>query len=242
MCHVNVSYQGTAVFHDLSLDFPTSKTTVLLGASGSGKSTILKTLLGLLKPVHGKIQIRHPDLNYHNLTLLRQNIGYMVQGSGLFPHLSLADNVSLLPRYLKWEQEKIKTRLGELADLVQLERDILTRYPRQVSGGQKQRASLMRALMLDPPLMMLDEPLGALDPMTRFDLQQDLKKIFLSLKKTVIFVTHDLAEAAYFADKICLLYEGKVLQQGSFHDLLHHPADPYVTKFVTAQRFYQEGD
>jgi osmoprotectant transport system ATP-binding protein len=163
-------------------------------------------------------------------------MGYVVQDGGLFPHLTAAGNVSLLARHLGWTRDRIRARLTELGALARLHADALRRYPAELSGGQRQRVGLMRALMLDPVVLLLDEPLGALDPITRADLQADLRAIFRALKKTVVMVTHDLAEAAYFGDEVVLLEQGHIVQRGSMHDLIGRPATPYVERFVQAQR------
>jgi osmoprotectant transport system ATP-binding protein len=166
---------------------------------------------------------------------LRPRMGYVVQGGGLFPHLDARANATLMARHLALPRERIERRLAELAQLVQLPPDLLARYPAQLSGGQAQRVALIRALLLDPELLLLDEPLGALDPLIRSDLQLELREIFRVLRKTVVLVTHDLAEAAFFADRIALLRDGALLQTGTLAELLEKPADPYVMRFVRAQ-------
>jgi len=160
----------------------------------------------------------------------------VIQDGGLFPHLSARRNVTLVARQLGWEAQRLETRLGELRELTKLPGDALDRYPRQLSGGQQQRVALMRALLLDPEVLLLDEPLAALDPMIRYDLQTDLRAIFRALGKTTVMVTHDLAEAAYFADRIVLLRAGEIVQSGTGRDLLDRPAGPFVEQFVRAQR------
>jgi osmoprotectant transport system ATP-binding protein len=163
-------------------------------------------------------------------------MGYVIQDGGLFPHLDVRSNVALMARYLGWDEQRIDKRLEELIALTHFPRDGITRFPAEISGGQRQRVSLMRALMLDPHVILLDEPLGALDPLIRADLQSELRSIFRSLGKTVVMVTHDLAEAAYFADTIILLRDGRIAQLGSYRDLLERPADDFVERFVRAQR------
>jgi osmoprotectant transport system ATP-binding protein len=163
---------------------------------------------------------------------VRRRIGYVVQGGGLFPHLTARGNVELLPRYLQWNGERLAGRVKELRELVQLPPEALERFPRQLSGGQAQRVGLMRALVLDPEVLLFDEPLGALDPLTRTELQIDLRRAFAELRKTVVLVTHDLAEAAHFAGKVAVLREGRIVQEGSFDELLRAPKDPFVARFV----------
>jgi osmoprotectant transport system ATP-binding protein len=219
-----------------SLSFAAQRTYVLLGTSGCGKSTLLKLMLGLHRPSTGTVFYGGKPLKPDSVNELRRQVGYVIQDGGLFPHLSAAENVALVSRYLRWDQKRIDTRLRELADLVQLPFESLNRPPSQLSGGQQQRVGLMRALMLDPSVLLLDEPLGALDPIIRSELQADLRRIFSDLKKTVIMVTHDLHEAAYFADEIVLLDQGRVVQRGTIDELVQSPASEYVTKFISAQR------
>jgi osmoprotectant transport system ATP-binding protein len=163
-------------------------------------------------------------------------MGYVVQDGGLFPHLTASGNVALMARWLGWDRDRIAARLAELVGLTDFPADGLSRYPAELSGGQRQRVGLMRALMLDPDVLLLDEPLGALDPMIRYELQTDLRDIFRTLGKTVVMVTHDIGEAGYFGDSVVLLRDGAVVQQGSLRDLLDRPADPFVERFITAQR------
>jgi osmoprotectant transport system ATP-binding protein len=167
---------------------------------------------------------------------LLPRIGYVIQEGGLFPHLTAAANVTLAAEDRGWSRERRESRLSELIELTQLPRELLSRYPAELSGGQRQRVALMRALMLDPELILLDEPLAALDPMIRSDLRRDLRAVFERLHKTVLFVTHDIGEAAEIGDGIALMRAGRVVQRGSFRDLIERPSDPFVTAFLTAQR------
>src|SRR5262249_13018786 len=191
---------------DLTID--ARKTTVLIGPSGSGKSTILRLINGLIEPSTGRVIFDGQALSRETILQIRHRMGYVVQEGGLFPHLTARDNIILLPRYLKWPKEKIQNRLEELRDMTRLPTDTLARYPVELSGGQRQRVSLIRALMLDPDVLLLDEPFAALDPMVRVALQAELKALFRKLHQTVVFVTHELAEAAYIADRIVLLKQG----------------------------------
>lgn len=220
------------------IDFkcPRGKTQVLIGTSGCGKSTLLRMMVGLVTPDAGEVIFEDEPLNASTLNSIRQRIGYMIQEGGLFPHLKVRDNVAIVPKFLGWPSSQTDTRIAELLKLTQLPAAMLERFPRQLSGGQRQRVSLMRALMLDPDVLLLDEPLGDLDPMIRAELQQDLRLIFRELGKTVVLVTHDLAEAGYLADHVTLLRAGKIVQQGEFADLINDPADPFAEKFVQAQR------
>lgn len=172
---------------------------------------------------------------------VRQRAGYVVQQGGLFPHLTARQNVCLMANHLRWPEERIAARVDELAALTHLPVDRLDRFPAELSGGQNQRVGLMRALMLDPQVLLLDEPLGALDPMIRFDLQAELRELFTTLGRTVVMVTHDLAEAAYLADTIVLIRRGQVVQSGTLGAMLEAPADDFVTRFIRAQRSHLDG-
>jgi osmoprotectant transport system ATP-binding protein len=218
------------------LDVPQGETLVLIGPSGSGKSTLLRLLVGLDWPDEGTVCFGGRELTRRDAAALRRRMGYVVQGGGLFPHLTARDNAALPARVGKWDAGRIEARLEALTALTRFPRDGLARYPAELSGGQRQRVGLMRALMLDPDVLLLDEPLGALDPITRYELQVDLRAIFGGLRKTVVLVTHDLGEAAFFADRIVLLRAGRVVQGGTLDDLLHRPAEPFVSQFISAQR------
>ena len=168
--------------------------------------------------------------------MLRRRIGYVIQEGGLFPHLTARANILLMARHLGKSDEKVRKRLLELCELTRFSEKLLPRYPLELSGGQRQRVSLMRALMLSPELLLLDEPLGALDPLVRAALQKDLKEVFVRLRQSALFVTHDLAEAVYFGDQIVLMNEGRIVQQGSLADLRERPAGVFVSEFINAQR------
>jgi osmoprotectant transport system ATP-binding protein len=193
-------------------------------------------LLGLEWPDSGRIIFDGEPLSRAARLTVRHRIGYVIQDGGLFPHLRIEDNLALLPRHLRWSKARIQRRARELLDLMQLPPDVLIRYPDELSGGQRQRVAVMRALMVDPPALLLDEPLGALDPLVRFELQQRLQELFRVLKKTVILVTHDLAEAAYLAPRLVLMQTGRVVQDGSANDLVRSPANDFVRRFVAAYR------
>ena len=229
-------YAGRAALGPLTLDIPARQTTALIGPSGCGKSTLLRLLMGLIAPDAGTVTFDGEPVTPATARAMRQRIGFALQDGGLFPHLTGRGNVGLMAKYLGWPTTKIDARIAELTELVRLPRDLLDRRPQELSGGQRQRVSLMRALMLDPAALLLDEPLGALDPLVRVELQRDLRDIARRLEKTVVIVTHDLAEAVYFADRIVLLKDGLVAQDGPPADLWHRPADKFVTRFVQAQR------
>ena len=238
---VTKSFGGTAALHATDLRIAADRTTVLIGPSGCGKSTLLRLMTGLARPDGGDVLFQGYELTPRNVVRLRRQMGYVIQEGGLFDHLTARGNVVLMARFLRWSKEAINTRLAELADLVRLPLPLLDRFPLELSGGQRQRVSLMRALMLDPAVLLLDEPLGALDPMVRHDLQTDLKQIFRELKKTVVLVTHDITEAGFFGDEIVLLREGRIVQRGPFVELLRRPADDFVVRFINAQRRTLEG-
>lgn len=233
---VSKAFGRTPVLRSFNLVVTPGITTVLIGPSGCGKSTLLRLMVGLVQPDEGRISFEGRRIFPQSLLSLRKKIGYVIQEGGLFPHLTARENVVIMARYLKWGTDRIEERLHELADVTLFPMDGLDRFPAELSGGQRQRVSLMRALMLDPDLLLLDEPLGALDPMIRADLQTDLKRIFQALKKTVVLVTHDMGEAAFFGDLIILLRDGQIVQAGRAEDLIRAPADPFVTRFINAQR------
>jgi osmoprotectant transport system ATP-binding protein len=229
-------YAGRAALGPLSLDVPCGRTTVLIGPSGCGKSTLIRLLIGLVEPDAGQVTFDGTPVNAASAREVRLRVGYVIQDGGLFPHLTARGNVTLMARHLGRDRTSIAARVDQLAELTRFPVDGLDRYPHQLSGGQRQRVGLMRALMLDPDALLLDEPLGALDPLVRADLQAELREIFRALGKTVVLVTHDLGEAVFFADRVVLLRDGQIVQQGSPADLWHRPADPFVTRFVQAQR------
>lgn len=230
------SFGATRVLEPTSLEIPKGQTTVLLGPSGCGKSTLLRIIIRLIEPDQGQVLFDGKQITRETLIPFRQRVGFVLQDGGLFPHLTSAQNVGLLASHLGWNKPRLQARIEELADLTRLPRQALDRYPTQISGGQRQRVGIMRALMLDPEVILLDEPMGALDPLVRYDLQDDLKRIFKSLNKTVILVTHDLGEADFLGDQIVLLGHGRVIQRGTLRDLAQNPADPFVSKFLQAQR------
>jgi len=233
---VSKRYGDAIALHPTNLSIESGKTTVLIGPSGCGKSTLLRLIIRLIDPDSGLIQFDGKPVTPDNINALRRRIGYVIQEGGLFPHLTARSNVLLMARHIGKSKEEAHKRLRELSDLTRFSENLLPRYPVELSGGQRQRVGLMRALMLSPELLLLDEPLGALDPLVRASLQKDLKEIFARLSQTVLFVTHDLAEASYFADEIVLMNEGRIIQKGTITDLRERPADPFVSEFINAQR------
>jgi osmoprotectant transport system ATP-binding protein len=233
---VSKAFGDAPAIHSIDLTVESGETTVLIGPSGCGKSTLLRLIIGLLEPDDGEIKFDGRPLSTEKIDIVRRRVGYVIQEGGLFPHLTARRNILLMPRHLGRDENELLARLGELCALTRFPETLLGRYPLELSGGQRQRVSLMRALMLSPELLLLDEPLGALDPLVRAALQKDLKEIFTRLRQTALLVTHDLAEAAYLGDKIVLLNEGRIVQQGSIGDLQKQPASAFVTEFINAQR------
>jgi osmoprotectant transport system ATP-binding protein len=230
------SFGPQAALAPLDLEVGRGQTLGLIGPSGCGKTTVLRLALGLLSSDTGAVRVRGRVLDARSRREARQHMGYVVQDGGLFPHLTAAQNVELMARQLGWKAPRIAARRAELVELTRFPAGALDRYPLQLSGGQRQRVSLMRALFLDPELLLLDEPLGAIDPLVRAELQEDLAQVFSRLAKAVVLVTHDLAEAAFLAHEVILLREGRVVQRGRVEDLVRAPADPFVERFVAAQR------
>jgi len=236
LADVRKSYANAVALHSTNLSVERGKTTVLIGPSGCGKSTLLRLIIHLIEPDSGTIDFDSVRITHDKIHIVRRRAGYVIQEGGLFPHLTARANILLMARHLRKPESEMRERLSELCELTRLPENLLARYPVELSGGQRQRVSLMRALMLLPELLLLDEPLGALDPLVRASLQRDLKEIFARLQQTALLVTHDLAEAAYLGDEIVLMNEGHIVQQGSIVDLREKPASPFVSEFINAQR------
>ena len=224
---VSKSFGGATALHPTDLAFQSGLTTALIGPSGCGKSTLLRLIIALLQPDSGRIIFDGKELAAADVQKMRRRVGYVIQEGGLFPHLTAHANVLLMSRHLGRAGPEMHERLTELCALSQFPTNALDRYPAELSGGQRQRVSLMRALMLSPEVLLLDEPLGALDPLVRSALQRDLKTIFARLKQTAILVTHDMGEAAYLANEIVLMNEGRIVQRGSVADLRDHPTNSH---------------
>jgi osmoprotectant transport system ATP-binding protein len=232
---VTKSFGARVVLAPTDLTIPSRTALALVGPSGCGKSTLLRTIVGLVVPDHGRIVVDDTPVEPRTAIAVRRRLGYVIQEGGLFPHLRARDNVALLARHLGWEERRIAMRTAELAALVHVGEALLGRYPGELSGGERQRVGIMRALMLDPSHLLLDEPMGALDPIVRVQLRRDLKRIFSEVGKTVLFVTHDLQEAADLGDEVALMREGHVVQRGPMRALVESPAEPFVRTFVEAQ-------
>ncbi|MBW3632983.1 MAG: ATP-binding cassette domain-containing protein [Chloroflexi bacterium] len=222
---------------DISLEVGEGELHVLIGPSGSGKTTTMRMINRLETLTTGRILIDGRDIQTLNVVELRRGIGYVIQQGGLFPHFTVADNVAIVPRLLGWPRQKRRQRAEELLALVGLPPEqFADRYPRELSGGQQQRVGVARALAVDPPIVLMDEPFGAVDPITRKQLQRELRRIQEEVRKTIVFVTHDIAEAFLLGDRIVLMAEGRIVQNGAPSDLLRNPADPFVTAFIGEDR------
>ncbi len=228
---------GTVAVDELSVDVPSGEVLALLGTSGSGKTTTLRMINRLIEPTSGEITIDGRDVRSLDVHQLRRGIGYVIQHAGLFPHRTVVDNVTTVPRLLGWSRRQARARAMELLELVGLGAQLAERYPAQLSGGQQQRVGVARALAADPPVLLMDEPFGAVDPIVRRQLQDEFLRLQRELHKTVVFVTHDVDEAMIVGDRVALLRSGGVLAQlGTPHDVLAAPADEFVAEFLGADR------
>jgi osmoprotectant transport system ATP-binding protein len=221
---------------NVTMEIPAGEIVMLVGPSGCGKTTTMKMINRLIEPTSGRILIGDEDVTHRDPDRLRRHIGYVIQGAGLFPHLTVADNIAIVPRLLKWDRTRIAARVDELLDLVNLEpAQYRNRYPRELSGGQQQRVGVARALAADPPVLLMDEPFGAVDPITRQRLQDELLRLQDELRKTIVFVTHDFDEAVKLGDRIAILQQGsKIVQYDTPEQILANPADDFVRGFVGA--------
>lgn len=216
----------------------------ILGSSGCGKTTLLKMINRLYEPDQGSIELFGEDISTVDVLTVRRRIGYVIQQVGLFPHMSVEDNITTVPRLLKWDKERIKKRVEELFALIDLDADeFRTRYPSELSGGQQQRVGLARALAVDPKIMLLDEPFGAIDAINRAKLQNEILKIHGGLKKTFLFVTHDINEAFKLGNRVIVMNEGKIRQFDTPEEIARHPADEFVSSLINAtieqQKFWE---
>lgn len=240
--HLTKRYGQTIAVNEVSFSVPEGHTLVLLGTSGSGKTTTLRMLNRLIEPTSGTITINGENILLQTPELLRRNMGYVLQGHGLFPHYTVAENIAVVPTLLKWDKTKITQRVDELLAKLQLPPEQYRHvYPAKLSGGQMQRVGLARALAANPPILLMDEPFGALDPLTRTTVRRELKKLDELKKKTIVLVTHDVQEAFELADTIGLMHGGKMVQLSSPLKLLLHPANDFVKNFLAPQRLQLEG-
>jgi len=232
---ISKTYDGVSrVIDNLSFEVLEGEILILLGSSGCGKSTTLKMINRLIEPTEGRIYLDGKDIRQQDPIELRRSIGYVFQGIGLFPHLSIRDNVSMVPRLLAWPEDRIRERYEELLELVHLSPSTYAdRFPDELSGGQQQRVAVARALAADPAYLLMDEPFGALDAITRDSLQQEFLDLKQRLAKTVIFVTHDIVEALTLGDRIAILHEGRLEQIGTREEILGNPATGFVRDLFT---------
>ncbi|MBI2066697.1 MAG: ABC transporter ATP-binding protein [Deltaproteobacteria bacterium] len=235
--HLKKSYSGHGVVvEDLSLQIQEGECLVLVGTSGCGKSTLLKMVNGLIRPDEGTVLIRKEPLPYDNLIPVRRQIGYVIQQGGLFPHLTVFQNISLLARLEKWSEGKIQERVRQLLELVGLASGRYeSKFPSELSGGEQQRVGVARALMLNPPIVLMDEPFGALDPITRRGIQNDFLKLQgrLTGRKTIVFVTHDMEEAVLMANRIVVMDRGQIVQIGTAGEIQKNPKTDFVADFFS---------
>lgn len=235
--HVSKVYKGKKrAVNDLNFEIEKGEFIVLIGPSGCGKTTTMKMINRLIEPTSGKIYIDGENILEMDPVRLRRKIGYVIQQIGLFPHMTIEQNISLVPRLLKWSPEERRKRAEELLDLVDMTPDYLDRFPHELSGGQQQRIGVLRALAADQPLILMDEPFGALDPITRDSLQTEFKKLQRRLDKTIVFVTHDMDEALKLADRIVIMRDGSIVQFDTPDEILRNPANEFVEEFIGKDR------
>ncbi len=237
--HAAKTYPGTdePAIGDLTLEVPAGKLTIFIGPSGSGKTTAMRLVNRMIELTSGDVRVDGVSVRDQSPAQLRRGIGYAIQQIGLFPHLTVADNIATVPKLLGWDHGRVRSRVTELLDLVGLEPAMGKRYPAQLSGGQRQRVGVARALAADPPLLLMDEPFGAIDPITRSRLQEEFRRLQSDLGKTVIFVTHDIDEALKLGDQIAVLKPGgELAQYSTAEELVRSPADAFVEEFVGAER------
>ncbi len=232
---------GKKAVKNISLDIKKGEFICFIGPSGCGKTTTMKMINRLIEPSEGKILINGENIMDKDPVELRRQIGYVIQQIGLFPHMTILENITLVPKLLKWNEKKKKERALELLQLVDMGPEYLERYPYELSGGQQQRIGVLRALASNPPLILMDEPFGALDPITRDALQEEFKNLQRTLDKTIVFVTHDMDEAIKLADRIVILKAGEIVQVGTPDEILRNPANEFVEEFIGKDRLLQTG-
>jgi osmoprotectant transport system ATP-binding protein len=227
---------GTAAVHDFSLQLPARKTTVFVGSSGCGKTTLLRMINRMVDPTSGSVEIDGEDVAHRKPVQLRRSIGYVMQNSGLMPHFTVADNIATVPVLQGTTRRAARARALELMATVGLDPKLADRYPSQLSGGQQQRVGVARGLAADPNILLMDEPFGAVDPIVRAELQQELLRLQEEVDKTIVFVTHDIDEAFLLGDQVVILQVGaQIAQVGSPSEIIEHPADEFVATFIGAE-------
>ncbi len=236
---IRKEYKQHVVIRDMDLSIHKGELVVLIGPSGCGKTTLLKMVNGLIKPTSGNVFINGENIEEKDVIQLRRNIGYVIQQTGLFPHMTVEENIQIVPKLQKMSAEEIKQRTLEMMEMIGLDAEnYLYRYPAQLSGGQQQRIGVARAFATDPDIILMDEPFSALDPITRSQLQEELAELQGHLHKTILFVTHDMDEAVKIADRICIMNDGQVLQYGTPEEVLKNPVDGFVSDFVGRNRIW----
>ncbi len=230
--NVSKYYGERSVIKDLNLEIKSGEFITVIGSSGSGKTTILKMINGLLEPTDGRVFVNGEDIAQVNQIELRRNIGYAIQGIGLFPHLNVKKNMAYVLNLIGVQHEAIEERVNDLSNIVSLDIDLLTRYPQELSGGQRQRVGIARALAANPEILLMDEPFGAVDEITRRSLQDELKKIYETLNVTIVFITHDIKEALKLGTKVIVMDKGKVVQVGTPDEILNNPKNEFVKELV----------
>jgi len=238
--HLSKHFGRVKAVDDISFGVNEHENLILLGTSGCGKTTTLKMLNRLIEPTHGKIFINNKNILEQQPEILRRGIGYVLQNNGLFPHYTVAENIAIVPQLLKWDAKKIQHRVSELLEKLHLSKDFLKVYPNELSGGQQQRVGLARALVADPPVLLMDEPFGALDNITKAKIHAEFKALDELKRKTIIMVTHDVQEAFELGDRICLMDKGKIVQTGTPAELLFKPVNKFVKDFLNEQRLQLE--
>ncbi|WP_024832522.1 ABC transporter ATP-binding protein [Ruminiclostridium josui] len=237
--NISKKYKDKTVLKSISLEIEKGQLVSFIGESGCGKTTTLKMINRLIKPSSGKIFINGEDIEKKDIIKLRRNMGYVIQQTGLFPHMTIKENIELIPKVQKKDATEIRRRTYELLEMIGLEPDeFLNRYPSEISGGQQQRVGVARAFATDPEIILMDEPFSALDPITRISLQDELINIQASIKKTIVFVTHDMDEAIKISDKICIMKDGEILQYDTPENILKNPSNDFVSEFVGKNRIW----
>lgn len=235
--HIKKSYDQNPVLADFDLTVPKGEFVTMIGSSGCGKTTVLKMINGLIEPDEGEILLDGESIRGKDMTKLRRNIGYAIQGSVLFPHMTVEDNISYVPNLLnKRDRQRTKQAVKKWMDIVGLSPELKERYPDELSGGQQQRVGIARALAASPELLLMDEPFGAVDEITRGQLQDELRRIYEKTGITVLFVTHDISEALKLGTKVLVMDQGKIVQYDTPQEILAHPASPFVERLIEKER------